>query len=72
MQKETYVISRYLNDPLLVGGKKFDLRIYILVTNYRPLRVYQYAHGFARFCNAKYVQYSRGPLASMSLLHCSE
>jgi len=52
--KETYVISRYLNDPLLVGGKKFDLRIYILVTSYRPLRVYQYAHGFARFCNAKY------------------
>jgi tubulin polyglutamylase TTLL1 len=52
--KESYVISRYLNDPLLVGGKKFDLRIYILVTSYRPLRVYQYAHGFARFCNAKY------------------
>ncbi len=52
--KESYVISRYINDPLLVGGKKFDLRIYVLLTSYRPLRVYQYAHGFARFCNAKY------------------
>lgn len=52
--KEAYVISRYVDNPLLVGGKKFDLRIYVLVTNYRPLKVYQYCHGFARFCNAKY------------------
>lgn len=26
----------------------------MLVTNYRPLKAYQYVHGFARFCNAKY------------------
>jgi tubulin polyglutamylase TTLL1 len=52
--KEAYVISRYLDNPMLIGGKKFDLRIYVLVTSYRPLRVYQYVHGFARFCNAKY------------------
>jgi len=52
--KEAYVISRYVENPLLIGGKKFDLRIYVLVTNYRPLKAYQYVHGFARFCNAKY------------------
>lgn len=52
--KEAYVISRYVENPLLIGGKKFDLRIYVLVTSYRPLKAYEYVHGFARFCNVKY------------------
>jgi len=52
--REAYVISRYIENPLLVGGKKFDLRIYVLVSSFRPLRVHQYVHGFARFCNVKY------------------
>ena len=47
-----YIISYYINNPLLIGGKKFDLRLYCLVTSYRPLRVYQYLHGFARYAAA--------------------
>ena len=49
-----YVISRYIDQPLLIGGKKFDLRIYVLVTSYRPLKVWYSSKGFARFCNEKY------------------
>jgi tubulin polyglutamylase TTLL1 len=52
--KELYVVSRYVENPLLVGGKKFDLRLYVLVSSFRPLRVHQFVHGFARFCNVKY------------------
>ena len=52
--KEAFIVSRYIDNPFLLGGKKFDLRLYYLVTSYRPLRVYSYAEGFARVCNVKY------------------
>jgi len=51
---ESYVVSRYVDNPLLIGGKKFDLRLYVVVTSYRPLTVYMSRLGFGRFCSAKY------------------
>lgn len=51
---EAYVVQRYLQYPLLVGGKKFDMRLYALVTNFSPLKVFIYRRGFARFTNYRY------------------
>ena len=53
-QNHKYVISRYIDNPLLIHNRKFDLRTYILVTNYKPLIVWKYKKGFARFCFKDY------------------
>lgn len=51
---EAYLAQRYIDNPHLVGGKKYDLRIYTLVTSFAPLTVWLYRSGFARFCHHRF------------------
>ncbi|KAM6200185.1 tubulin monoglutamylase TTLL4 isoform 1-T1 [Sarcoramphus papa] len=53
-KRRPLLVQRYLHKPYLIGGKKFDLRIYVYVTCYDPLRVYLFKDGLVRFASCKY------------------
>ncbi|KAM6991976.1 putative tubulin polyglutamylase TTLL2 [Tautogolabrus adspersus] len=48
------IVQRYISDPLLISGYKFDLRIYVCVKSFHPLTVYIHQEGLVRFATEKY------------------
>ncbi|XP_077863865.1 tubulin polyglutamylase TTLL5-like [Saccoglossus kowalevskii] len=51
---ETLLVARYIASPLTIDGFKFDLRIYVAVTSYDPVRIYIYEEGLTRFATVQY------------------
>ena len=44
--------SKYISNPHLINGLKYDLRVYVLVTSFNPLKIYIYNDGLVRFATA--------------------
>ena len=49
-----FLLTRYINPPHLINNKKYDFRIYILVTGLAPFRMYIYQEGLVRFASEEY------------------
>lgn len=50
------VVQKYIDNPMLLNGYKFDLRIYIMVTGIKEgkLHAFMADEGLARFCTELY------------------
>ena len=59
-QRLTYVLQKYIPNPFLVGGRKFDIRLYALTLSFQPLIVYIYRGGFCRFSSKPFTMKNFG------------
>ena len=45
-----YLVQRYVENPLLINSKKFDVRCYVVIKGVDPIEAYLCEEGLARFC----------------------
>ena len=51
---EEYVAQKYVTNPFLLWGRKFHLRLYLLITSLHPLRVLLHKEGLVLFATRNY------------------
>lgn len=49
-----YLVQRYVENPLLIGNKKFDIRLYVVIKGVDPIEAYLCEEGLARFCTVSF------------------
>lgn len=63
------VVQRYVKKPLLIGGLKHDLRLYLLIANVDPLVAFLNEEGLARFCTDEYEEPTQDNKSKSKMVH---
>jgi tubulin polyglutamylase TTLL4 len=53
-KRSGYIVSKYVSKPHLIRGFKYDLRVYVLVTSFEPLKIYIFKEGLVRLATVPY------------------
>lgn len=49
--EQEYIIQRYIQNPLLLEGKKSEIRVYFIIASLSPLIILYYPEGQVRLCS---------------------
>ncbi|KXZ50147.1 CYG40/TTL7 protein [Gonium pectorale] len=49
-----YLAQQYIRDPLLIDGRKFGVRVWVLVPDVAPFRIYMHSRGLVLFSSHSY------------------
>ena len=49
-----WVAQKYIERPLIIIGKKFDIRVWVLVTSVEPLTIWMFIKPYLRFTSEDY------------------
>lgn len=52
--EEGWVVQKYIDNPLLIEGRKFNLRLYLLFESINPLRIFIWKNGVIFIASDKY------------------